>query len=101
MTDYELNQTATRGPVLPSSWGLTWRDHLMALGGWIVLAAVISVIVYYNLTILYQYNPDYRRDHRMERAFCLEVDQMFVSSQYVWSYKDNMCKRVDTEVKRQ
>lgn len=95
---YEVNQIATKGPIFPFSRGLTLRDHLVALCGWLALLITTSFIVYYNLTILYRFNPDYGKDFEMERAFCLEViDKQFVS-RYEWVEEEMICKKVGSEV---
>lgn len=97
---YELNQECTKGPVTPHPLGLTWHDHLISLWGWLVLTVITTIIVYYNLTLLYQFNPGYGRNLEMERAFCAEWDEKVISSVYRWSEETLMCVVVEMEVKR-
>ncbi len=97
---YEVSQTATRGPILPSPWGIPWQDHLELLGLVFVIVVIGVWVTYYNLTILYASNPDYGRDLEMERAFCLDLDELFISSRYEWSKTENVCRSIEAEVKR-
>lgn len=85
------DQECGKGPITPLPLGHTWRHHLIALWGWLTLAMIIIVMVYYNLTLLYQFNPGYGRSLEMERAFCEEVNKTFVSSYYVFDETSLEC----------
>lgn len=97
---YEVNQEATGGPVLPWSGGLTWRDHIRVILLLLALFVITAGVSYYNLTLLYYFNPDYGRDLAMERAFCAEIDKEIISSVYYFDEVEKICRAVRVEVKR-
>lgn len=67
--EYEKIQIATNGrlSILPTQ--LTWKERVLALIGWLVLSLIVALITYYNLTLLYRFNPDYGADYTAARAF--------------------------------
>ena len=97
---YEVSQTATGGPVLPWGGGLTWRDHLGMALLLLLLFVIVTAVTYYNLTQLYAHNPGYGRSLVAERAFCLEVDALFIGTEYHWDDDLLACAVVDVEVRR-
>lgn len=89
---YELNQTASRGPVAPFSAGLSSWDHLLAFLFLVILFVMTALIVSYNLIVLHHNNPGYGRDLRAERAFCAELDRQIISSVYYWNQDEDQCQ---------
>jgi hypothetical protein len=98
-----ITQVSDRfGPSLVYPLGYSWRHHLSLLLFLFGFSFVTMVITSYSLLVLYANNPDFGQDLEMKKAFCEEINETFVTTEYQLAQTPDglICKPVEMEAKR-